>query len=145
MCIVILFICLTLHCNYVEFIYSTETSGGPTSSKLEKSGWGDRINWVIPWYSQNLSKIGCCTSGPRYRYDFDLPGVECMIKMPFFPLPCAPYSTRKTWRVCPLPREGTAWALCRFCGVEFHTYVMHLLMINNYFVSNSMSVVVLLH
>lgn len=106
---------------------------------------GDRINWVIPWYSQNLSKIGCCTSGPRYRYDFDLPGVECMIKMPFFPLPCAPCSTRKTWRVCPLPREGTAWALCRFCGVESHTYVMHLLMINNYFVSNSMSVVVLLH
>lgn len=98
---------------------------------------------VIPRCSQNLSKIGCYMSAPRYRYDFDIPGVECMLKMPFFSLPCALCCTRKPWRVCSLPQRRDWWALWRFRGVEL-TLCTYLL--TNYFcVSKSMSVAVLLH
>lgn len=54
-----------------------------------------------------MSKVGCCVSGPRHRYDFNLPVVEHVLKMPFFPYPvhCAVPGNLGEFVLC--PREGT--------------------------------------
>lgn len=80
-------------------------------------------------------------SGPRHKYDFDLPGVECMLKMPFFLYPVHCTVPRNLGEFVLCPREGTSWALCRFRRVEL-ILCSYLLII---FVSATLSEVVLYH
>lgn len=90
-----------------------------------------------------MNEVECCMSGPRYRYCFDLPVVECTLKMLFFLYPVHLAVPGSLGEFVPCPREGTAWASCRFRRVELA--LCPYLLINYFCVRNSMSEVVLLH
>lgn len=158
--IVMSFIHLPLYCGYVEFICSTKTSEKNSSVlkwrrvvRGDSDSLGDSLTFLKSEENWTLNAFlwGAAHQAP-YIYDFGLPRGECMLKMPFFFLPCVPSCTQQTLKslFCS-SEEGLLGPYAGYRRVESgtsHTYIMQLLMINNtsgFFVSNFVSVVVLVH